>query len=386
MTFPVLPPFHVGLVVAIASGFCFGFVLERAGFGRAQKLVGQFYGYDLSVFKVMFTAVVTAMTVVLLASAAGLTEFKVIADHAASATWLVPFVAGGIVVGMGFVMSGYCPGTSWVAMGSGKVDGLFTVVGSMLGGLVWSELEGRPGFAAFHNATYLGSFYLWELFHLPARAGPAIVGAAVVAMAVACFALAERVERALAGRADPLARGTPGGRPRRFVISGLAAGAAAALALLLVPVGTQAVPSPAQLSAADLARRVLEEPWSVRVVDLRRREACAARRVPGAECVPEPELGKLGLADASPARDLVLVADGSLAATPPAAGAFPGRVLALSGGWKAWEEYALAPPSPPAADADPAARDAFRLRAGLQSALTGMKAAPPPPPPSAAPA
>ncbi|HET9594683.1 MAG TPA: hypothetical protein VFP65_03830, partial [Anaeromyxobacteraceae bacterium] len=96
--------------------------------------------------------------------------------------------------------------------------------------------------------------------------------------------------------------------------------------------------------------------------------------------------GKLGLADASPARDLVLVAEGSLAATPPAATAFPGRVLALSGGWKAWEEYALAPPPPPAADADPAARDEFRLRAGLQSALTGMKAAPPPPAPSAAPA
>jgi hypothetical protein len=156
--------------------------------------------------------------------------------------------------------------------------------------------------------------------------------------------------------------------------------------VLLLPVGTQAVPRVRPLSAADLARRVLEEPWSLRVVDLRAREACTARRVPGAECVPEAELAKLGLADASPSRDLVLVADGALDAIPAAAAAFPGRVLALAGGWKAWQEYALTPPPAPAADADLGAREAFRVRAGLQSALTGMKAAPPPPTPSAAPA
>jgi len=59
MIFPILPAHELGLVFAVVSGFGFGFVLERAGFGRAQKLVGQFYGYDMSVFKVMFSAVVT---------------------------------------------------------------------------------------------------------------------------------------------------------------------------------------------------------------------------------------------------------------------------------------------------------------------------------------
>jgi uncharacterized membrane protein YedE/YeeE/rhodanese-related sulfurtransferase len=386
MTFPLLPSFDVGLAFAVVSGFGFGFVLERAGFGRAQKLVGQFYGYDMSVFKVMFTAVVTAMVALVAASALGLAEFRAIADHAASETLLVPFAIGGFVVGMGFVMSGYCPGTSWVAMASGKLDGLFTVVGSIVGGLVWSELEWRPGFSAFHGMTNLGNLYLWQLLGLPDGAGPAILAVAVVAMAGACFLGAEKVERLLAARADPLARAAPGGRPRRLVLAGLGAAGLAALVGLALPSGTRArAREIGAISPADLARRVFDEPWSVRVLDLRPVAECAARRIPGAECVPEAELPKLALAESDPGRTVVLVGAVDLAAAPPAAAGFRGKLAALQGGWSAWERYALADPPPLAAEASAAERDAFRVRAGIQSALTGMKA-PPPPAPVAAPA
>jgi hypothetical protein len=361
-------------------------VLERAGFGRAQKLVGQFYGYDMSVFKVMFTAVVTAMLAVVAASSLGLTEFKLIADHATSQTFLVPFAIGGALVGMGFVMSGYCPGTSYVAMASGKLDGLVTVLGTAIGQVIWAELEWRPGFSAFHNATPLGNFYLWELLHLPPKAGPAILSVAVVAMAIGCFVGAEKIERLLADRADPLARATPGGRPRRLVFAGFAAAALVGLAGLALPGGTQASAREATaIAPADLARRVFDAPWTVRVVDVRPLPECAARRVPGAECVPEAELPKLRLAEATDARELVVVGEGELAALPAEAASFPGKRAVLRGGWKAWEAWALALPPAPSADASPAEREDFRLRAGIQSALTGMRAAPPPPPPAAAP-
>jgi uncharacterized membrane protein YedE/YeeE len=386
MTFPIFPSHELGLVFAVVSGFGFGFVLERAGFGRAQKLVGQFYGYDLSVFKVMFTAVVTAMLVVAVFSGVGLADFKAIADHATSETLLVPFAIGGALVGMGFVLSGYCPGTSYVAMASGKVDGLLTVLGTVIGQVIWAELEWRPGIAAFHNSTNLGNFYLWELLHLPARAGPIIVAAAVVVMAAACFVLAERVEKALASRADPLAVGTPGGRPRRFVVAGLAATGAVALAALLLPSGSRAGLREARaISPEALAQRVFAAPWEVRVIDLRPTAECAARRVPGSECVQPADLPKLGLGFADPSRDVVLVGQGDLAEPPAAAAAFRGQLVVLAGGWKGWEAYALTPPPAPAADASPVEREAYRVRAGIQSALTGMKAAPPPPPPTAAP-
>jgi uncharacterized membrane protein YedE/YeeE len=386
MSFPIHPAHDVGLALAVLSGFCFGFVLERAGFGRAQKLVGQFYGTDMGVFKVMFTAVVTAMLIVVVFSGAGLTEFRAIAESATSGTYLAPFAVGGMVLGAGFVMSGYCPGTSWVAMASGKVDGLFTVLGSILGGIFWSELEWRPGFSRFHNLTDVGQMYLWELLKLPDRAGPPILAVAVVLMAAGCFIGVEKIERMRAAAADPLAIAIPGGRPRRFVLAGLAAAGAVGLAALLLPTGTQArAPGPVALGPAELARRVFDAPWSVRVVDLRPTADCAKRRVPGAECVPAADLPKLRLADADPSRELVLVGAGDLAAVPAAAAAYHGKLAVLRGGWPAWETWALTPPPAPTATATFAERDEFRLRAGVQSALTGMKAAPPPPPPSASP-
>jgi hypothetical protein len=70
---------------------------------------------------------------------------------------------------------------------------------------------------------------------------------------------------------------------------------------------------------------------------------------------------------------------------PAAAAAYRGRVLALEGGWAAWEAFALAPPAPPAPGAPAAELEAYRLRAGIHSAMTGMKAAPPPPAPATAP-
>jgi len=386
MTFPLFPTHEWGLVFGVLSGFGFGFVLERAGFGRTQKLVGQFYGDDMTVFKVMFTAVVTAMLVVVVASGLGLADFKIIADHATSETLLVPFAIGGAAVGAGFVMSGYCPGTSWVAMASGKLDGLFTVLGSIVGAILWSEVEFRPGFATFHNMTNVGNFYLWELLHLPPRAGPAILAAAVVVMAAGCFVGAEKIERLLARNADPLAQATPGGRRGRFVVAGLGAASLVGVALLALPTGTAASVRAAEpVSQLELARRVFDAPWTVRVIDLRPAAACAEKRIPGAECVPEADLPKLALADAAPGRDLVLVGDGALAQPPAAAAAYPGRVLILAGGWKGWEAFALTPPEPPAPGAPLAEVDAYRVRAGIQSALTGMKAAPPPPTPTAAP-
>ncbi len=386
MTFPILPAHELGLVVAVLIGFAFGFVLERAGFGRAPKLAAQFYGTDMTVFKVMFGAIVTAMLGLVLASTLGLTSFKTVADHAASATFLLPMVAGGFLLGAGFIMSGYCPGTSFVAMASGKLDGLYTVLGVIVGQVAWAELEWRPGFAAFHNAGNLGNYYLWELFHLPAQAGPVIVALAVTVMAVGCFFGAEKLEKVLAGRADPVARATPAGRPGRLVFAGFAAVVLVGLAGLAIPTGSQArTREVAAIGQVDLARRVFDHPWKVRVIDLRSVEACAAKRIPGSECVPAEKLGTLGLADADPSRDLVLVATEDLRELPVAAAAYPGRVYALQGGWKGWEAFALAAPSPPAPGAPAPEIDQYRLRAGIRAAMTGMKAAPPPPVPTAAP-
>jgi len=386
MTLPILPTHQLGLVLAVLIGFAFGFVLERAGFGRAPKLAAQFYGTDMTVFKVMFSAIVTAMLGLVLASTMGLADFKAVADSAASATFLVPMVAGGFLLGAGFIISGYCPGTSFVATASGKLDGLYTVLGVIVGQVVWAELEWRPGFASFHNAGNFGNYYLWDLFHLPARTGPVVMALAVTAMAVACFFGAEKLEKVLARRASPVAMATPARRPGRLIFAGFAAVPLVALAGLAIPSGSRAqARGAATIAQVDLARRLFDEPWKVRVLDLRSFEVCSGKRIPGAECVPADKLSTLGLAEASSSLDLVLVGEGDLSELPAPASAYPGRVFALQGGWKGWEAFALTPPAPLAAGASAAEIELYQLRAGIRSAMTGMKTAPPPPPPAAAP-
>ena len=108
------------VLVTLAVGFCFGFVLERAGFGNARNLAAQFYLYDMRVLKVMFTAIVTAMLLIFAAAAFGVLDFGALE---VPATYLGPAIVGGLLLGVGFILGGYCPGTSLVSMSTLKIDG-----------------------------------------------------------------------------------------------------------------------------------------------------------------------------------------------------------------------------------------------------------------------
>lgn len=197
MTFPfeALSDEHrtLGLAIGVLIGVGFGFVLERSGFGRAQKLVGQFYGTDMTVLKVMFTAIVTAMLGVTILAGVGLLDLETVAFG--YPTYLWPMVVGGLLLGAGFITSGYCPGTSLVAMASGKLDGLATVLGVVAGGLVYAELE--PLMGAFPNSGKLGTFMIPEWLGLPR----ALIAAVVLVVAVGAFAGASRIEKLVNGRA-----------------------------------------------------------------------------------------------------------------------------------------------------------------------------------------
>jgi uncharacterized membrane protein YedE/YeeE len=187
----------ISLAGAVVLGAAFGFVLERSGFGRAQKLVAQFYLTDMSVFRVMFTAVVTAAVGTSLLAAVGLLDLRAVTINYPTFLW--PMVAGGLLVGAGFVVSGYCPGTSVVAAASGKLDGLLTVAGVVIGGVAYAELQ--PAVAAFHDSGKLGGVFLYQLLHL----SPLATAALVAVMAVACFVGAGAIERRFNPQRDPAA-------------------------------------------------------------------------------------------------------------------------------------------------------------------------------------
>jgi uncharacterized protein len=187
---------EASLVVAFLIGIGFGFFLERAGFGSARKLVSQFYLEDLAVFKVMFTAIVTAMLGVTYLSWAGFLDLSLL--YLVPTHWVAQ-VVGGLLLGVGFVVGGYCPGTSIAAFATGKVDGLVFVLGFAAGTLAFAL--SFPLVKGLYVAGDLGTKTLPQVLGLPYG----VLVFAVVLMAVLGFTGATWVEKKMAAQAAPKA-------------------------------------------------------------------------------------------------------------------------------------------------------------------------------------
>ncbi len=121
-------------VSGLLCGVLFGYVLENAGFGSPCKLTAQFRFTDWSVLKVMFTAIVVAAAGLLLLQRMGWVDM---ASVFVPASLLVAASVGGVLVGVGFAVGGYCPGTSVVGMFSGRLDALVFLLGIVLGTVIF---------------------------------------------------------------------------------------------------------------------------------------------------------------------------------------------------------------------------------------------------------
>ncbi|ACF14697.1 rhodanese domain protein [Chloroherpeton thalassium ATCC 35110] len=140
---------ELNLVVALFIGLLFGAILEQAGFSTSKKLVGLFYGYDFTVLRVFFTAGTVAMVGVIVFDHFGLLDISVIYINP---TFLWSALIGGAIMGLGFVIGGFCPGTSICAAAIGKQDAMFFILGSVFGILFFTE-----GYPLLED-LYKGSF------------------------------------------------------------------------------------------------------------------------------------------------------------------------------------------------------------------------------------
>jgi uncharacterized membrane protein YedE/YeeE len=183
---------ETSLIVAFLVGIGFGFALERAGFGSARKLVSQFYLDDLAVFKVMFTAIVTALLGATYLAWAGFLDLSLV--YLVPTYWVAQ-VVGGLVLGVGFVVGGYCPGTSLVSTATGKLDGLVFVLGFAAGTLGFALAF--PLVKGLYEAGDLGTRTLPQALGVP----HGLLVFAVVLVAVLGFAGATWVEKKMAARA-----------------------------------------------------------------------------------------------------------------------------------------------------------------------------------------
>ena len=210
---------HYGAyLVYLLIGFAFGYVLEISGFGNSKKLAAQFYFKDMTVLKVMFTAIVVAMVLIFTATALGLLDYNLLYVNP---TYLWPGIVGGLIMGIGFIIGGFCPGTSLVSAATLKVDGIFFVLGVLFGIFLFGESV--DAFDVFWNSSYMGRLTIPDW--LGASTGMVVLG--VVLMALFMFFGAEQLER-IVGKKD--ARQAP---KLRFV----GAGVLVFVALILIFIG-----------------------------------------------------------------------------------------------------------------------------------------------------
>lgn len=177
---------NFNLLIALFIGLGFGFVLEQSGFSSSRKLAGVFYGYDMTVMKVFFTAAVTAMFGLLFFSLFGWIDLELIYVNN---TFLYSAIIGGVLMGIGFIMGGYCPGTSMCAAAIGKIDAMVFIIGIFIGVIIFGI--GFPLWEKIYTAKSMGPLKLSDLIGV--KDGVFLLLLAV--MALAMFYAAEWVEK-----------------------------------------------------------------------------------------------------------------------------------------------------------------------------------------------
>ncbi len=187
---PIVPLFEIpeelNLLIAFLIGIGFGFVLEQAGFSSSRKLAGMFYGYDITVLKVFFTAAITGMLGLAFMNYFGMIDMSLVYLNE---YYMTSAIVGGIIMGAGFIIGGFCPGTSVCAAAIGKIDAMYFIGGSLIGILLFGETY--PLWEKMYNANYLGNVKLSDSIGM----SDGLLVLIVIVAAVMMFWLGEMAEK-----------------------------------------------------------------------------------------------------------------------------------------------------------------------------------------------
>ncbi len=187
---PLVPQEIIGadwnLFIAFVIGIGFGFVLEQAGFSSSRKLAGLFYGYDTVVLKVFFTGAITAMLGLLFFSLFGWIDLSLIYVNP---TFIWSAITGGVIMGAGFIIGGFCPGTSVCAAAIGKIDAMVFIGGILLG--IFFFAEGFSFMKDFYMAGAYGPLKVSDFFGISGG----VMALLVIIAALVMFKLGELAEK-----------------------------------------------------------------------------------------------------------------------------------------------------------------------------------------------
>lgn len=149
--------------LGLGSGIAFGFIIQRVGATNPQKMVLAHLMRERYIPQFMLIVVMIAALGLFGLEAAGAGTTRVLP------TSLVATGFGGVLFGIGWGLSGYCPGTCWAAVGEGRMDAVFALLGGLLGTAAFAHLH-ETLIPALYTPTNFGQITLSEWLGSPALA------------------------------------------------------------------------------------------------------------------------------------------------------------------------------------------------------------------------
>jgi uncharacterized membrane protein YedE/YeeE len=120
-----------------------------------------FYGYDFAVLKVFFTAALVSVIGILYLDYLGYLDISELYVHP---TYLWGAIIGGVIMGIGFVAAGFCPGTGLCAVAIGKIDAIVYVIGIMIGIFIFAQSYDL--FEPIYNGYFFGNVTLMDSLNI----------------------------------------------------------------------------------------------------------------------------------------------------------------------------------------------------------------------------
>jgi hypothetical protein len=122
------------LLYGLITGILFGFLLQKGRVLRYDKQLGALRLLDMTIVKFMLSSILVGMVGIYFLKDLGLVKLSV------KGTELGGNILGGLLFGLGWAFLGYCPGTAVGAVGEGRWDAIWGVMGMLVGAAVFAEV------------------------------------------------------------------------------------------------------------------------------------------------------------------------------------------------------------------------------------------------------